>query len=198
MGLALAAAHAARVGLGWGDDALAFEDVEVSAVAALVEDPLGEVDEGVAVGVGGEVNEVAEAGGEGFEGDGDVVGWAAGGFVVEVPEDDHLGGFGGVDSLAVLHHVDFDAVVVVVVAAALDAWEVTVVREGFGSCNCCEGNGRKGNLGMKIEVDCVCIVEEKQRILHVFLIRTTHGYKDKGKSQGISSSSHFRSGFFFF
>lgn len=157
MGLALAAAHAARVGLGWGDDALAFEDVEVSAVAALVEDPLGEVDEGVAVGVGGEVNEVAEAGGEGFEGDGGVVGRAAGGLVVEVPEDDDLVVFGGIDSLAVLHHVDLD-----VAAAALDAWVVTV-REGF----CGSGNGRKGRVGMKIEVDdCICIVKEKQGIVH--------------------------------
>jgi len=80
-----------------------------------VEDPLGEVDEGVAVGVGGEVSYLAEAGGESFERNGGVVGGTARGLVVEVPENDDLVAFGGVNALGVLHHVDFHA-------AALDSW----------------------------------------------------------------------------
>ena len=69
----------------------------------------------MAVGVGGEVSYLAEAGGEGFERNGGVVGGPTRGLVVEVPENDDLVGFGGVNALGVLHHVDFDA-------ATLDAW----------------------------------------------------------------------------
>lgn len=109
IGLALAAADGADVGIRGRDDALFLEDVGGFALAALVEDPLREVDEGVAVGVGGDVDDVAEGFGEGFEGDGGVVGWAAGGFVVEVPEDDDLVLFSGVGAcLVVSHHVDLD------------------------------------------------------------------------------------------
>lgn len=61
IGLALAAADAAHVGLRRRrSDAFALQDVEAPPCAAFLEDPLGEVDEGVAVGVGGDVDDVAE------------------------------------------------------------------------------------------------------------------------------------------
>jgi len=69
----------------------------------------------VAVGVGGEVSYLAEAGGEGFERNGGVVWGPARGLVVEVPENDHLVGFGSVNALGILYHVNFDA-------AALNPW----------------------------------------------------------------------------
>ncbi|PON94233.1 hypothetical protein TorRG33x02_099710 [Trema orientale] len=107
IGLTLAAADPADVRLGWGrDEALALEDVELFTVAALLEDPLGQVDEGVAVGVGGGVDHVAEALGDPLERHGGLVGGATRGLVVEVPEDDYLLLLWGVDALLGLDHVD--------------------------------------------------------------------------------------------
>lgn len=77
------------------------------SLAALVEDPLGQVDEGVAVGVGGRVDHVAEALGDLLERYGGLVGRTSGGFVVQVPEDDYLLLLWGVDALLGLDHVDF-------------------------------------------------------------------------------------------
>lgn len=62
----------------------------------------------MAVGVCGDVYDVAEVGGDGFEGGGGVVGWATWRLVVEVPEDYYFVVFGSVDSLGVFNHVDFD------------------------------------------------------------------------------------------
>lgn len=103
----LAAADAAEVGLGGEGEAFALEGFEVALLAALVEDPGGEVEEGVAVGVGREGVEAAKEGGEAAEGEGGVVGGPAGGLVVEVPEDDGAGLVGGVGVVdGVQEHVD--------------------------------------------------------------------------------------------
>lgn len=51
----------------WIDDTFAFEDVEVFTFTALVENPLREMNESVAVGVSGDVGYVAETFGEVFE-----------------------------------------------------------------------------------------------------------------------------------
>lgn len=104
-GVAFAAADAADVGLGREEEALALEDVGAAALSAVVEDPAGEVGEGVAVGVGGHVDEAAEALGDVAEGNGGVVGGAAGGLVVEVPEEDHLLLLGCEDPISILHHL---------------------------------------------------------------------------------------------
>lgn len=92
VGGALAAADGADVGGGGGglEASLALEDVEAALLAALVEDPAGEVGEGVAVGVGGDGVDAAEELGDAAEGEGGGVGGPAGGLVVEVPQDDDL------------------------------------------------------------------------------------------------------------
>lgn len=51
----------------WIDDTFAFEEVEVFTFTALVENPLRKMNESVAVGVSGDVGDVAKAFGEGFE-----------------------------------------------------------------------------------------------------------------------------------
>lgn len=104
-GVAFAATDAADVGLGREDEALALEDIGTAAFAAVVEDPTGEVGEGVAVGVGGHVDEAAEALGDVAEGDCGTVGGPAGGLVVEVPEEDDLLLLGCEDPISILHHL---------------------------------------------------------------------------------------------
>lgn len=95
------------------DDALSLEGVEAAAVAALLGDPAWEVGEGVAVGVGGDVDDLAEPLGYVSQGHGGLVGRAARGLVVEVPEDHDFVGLGGVDAFSVLDHVDIFLGVVV-------------------------------------------------------------------------------------
>lgn len=95
------------------DDALSLEGVEAAAVAALLGDPAWEVGEGVAVGVGGDVDDLAEPLGHVSQGHGSLVGRAARGLVVEVPEDHDFVGLGGVDAFSVLDHVDIFLGVVV-------------------------------------------------------------------------------------
>jgi hypothetical protein len=51
----------------------------------LVENPLREMDESVAISVSGDVGELAESFGEGFERECGVVGWSTWWFIVEVP-----------------------------------------------------------------------------------------------------------------
>lgn len=60
LGLAFSAADGAYVGLRRGNQPLALEGFVAALLAAVLDDPLGEVDEGVAVGVGGHVDHVAE------------------------------------------------------------------------------------------------------------------------------------------
>lgn len=105
VGSALPATDAAGVGFGRGDEALALEDVQAMALTALLEDPLGEVDEGVAVGVGGDLDDASEELGSAAEGDGGLVRGPAGGLVIEVPEDHHRLLAGGPDAVAAAEHV---------------------------------------------------------------------------------------------
>lgn len=106
IGLVLSAANAAHIGLGRRRHTLVFEDVEVAAFAALLEDPLGKVDEGVAVGVGGDVDDVAEALGHTFEGHGSLVRGTTWGLVIQIPQDNDFLGLGGEHAIFGLHHVD--------------------------------------------------------------------------------------------
>lgn len=102
----LAAANATHVGIGRDGETLALEDVHVAALAPLVENPLGKVIEGVAVGVGRDVDDVAQEAGDAAERDGGFVRRATGRLVVEVPEDDDLLLAGGPDTVAAADHVD--------------------------------------------------------------------------------------------
>lgn len=111
IGLALAAADPTNVRVGGGDHALALEDVQLLALPALFEDPLGHVNEGVSVGIGGHIDDVAEALGELLQRHGSLVGRPTRGLVVQVPEDDHLLLLGGVHTLLVLDHIDVGGVV---------------------------------------------------------------------------------------
>lgn len=110
IGPTLAAADAADVRHGRRREALAFEDIQVAVLAALVADPAGEVDEGVAVGVRGHLDDVAEALGDPLERHRRRVRRSSRGLVVEVPEDDHLVPAGSVDAFPVPGHVDLGVV----------------------------------------------------------------------------------------
>lgn len=106
IGLALSTTNPTNVGLGGREQALALEDVELLALAALFEDPLGKVDESVAIGIGGDIDEVAKALGKLLESHGSLIGRATRGLVVKVPEDNHLLLLGGENALLVLDHID--------------------------------------------------------------------------------------------
>ncbi|GER42437.1 4-dienoyl-CoA reductase [Striga asiatica] len=105
VGLELPAADGAGVRVGAGGPP-PLEDVEAAALAALLHDPLGEVGEGVAVGVGGHVHDVAEPLRHRSEGDRRLVRRAARRLVVEVPQDNDLLGLGGVRAVPGADHVD--------------------------------------------------------------------------------------------
>lgn len=102
----LTAANATHVGIGRNREALALEDVHAAALAPLIENPLGKMIEGMAVGVGGDVDNVAEEAGDAAESDGGFVRRATGRLVVEVPEDDDLLLAGGPDTVAAADHVN--------------------------------------------------------------------------------------------
>jgi hypothetical protein len=115
----------------------------------LVENPLREMDESVAISVSGDVGELSESFGEGFERECGVVGLSTWWFVVEVPEYYDFVLFLYVGSLFGFDHVYVDDVVVVVVGALDCFWfEGDEGKGGFG-----------GDEGVEVE-RCICVVEE--------------------------------------
>lgn len=107
IGLTLAAADPADVWVGGHDQALAFQNVNLLALAPFLQDPMRQVDEGVPVRVGRNIDDVTEPFGHLFQRHGGLVRGAPRGFVIEVPEDHNFLLFGRVDALLVLDHVDF-------------------------------------------------------------------------------------------
>lgn len=86
----LTAADATGVGLIGDNEALALQTVEVPSLAAVFDDPLREMKEGVAVRVGGDLDDVAEDLGHAPERDYGIVGLASRGLVVKVPENNDV------------------------------------------------------------------------------------------------------------
>ena len=113
VGLVLSPADAADVRLGGDRNSSSLHLVHGLPFPALVKDPLGEMEEGVAVGVGGDIDDGAEERGELLEREGGLVRGTAGGLVVEIPEnhDFCVAVFappfqrGGPDAVSPLHHL---------------------------------------------------------------------------------------------
>lgn len=146
----LAAADAAGVGLVGLDQAFTLENVKAAALTALVEDPLGEVDKGVAVSVGRDLENAAEELGGSAEGEGGFVRGTAGRLVVEVPEDDHGLLAGAPDTVPAAEHVHLHrggTVVGWIGSARKEA--VLSVRAGAEG----EGKGEGEARGVEVEVE---------------------------------------------
>lgn len=107
VGLAFPAADGADVRLRRRLDPFPLADVVAALLAAVLDDPLGEVDEGVAVGVGGDVDHFAEFLGHRLQGQRRLVRRPPRRLVVQIPQDDDFLRVRGVDSVPGLHHVDF-------------------------------------------------------------------------------------------